>query len=183
VDNDGRISESDKAELAILFKEHAADLYGQAKWRCNGDEELAKDLVMQTFEAATMKWREKLRCRTPGERKGWLHLTLRYKAVSAFRSGEAESRMRVRLYELDRLAEADVEDEAWEDLERAISRLPPMQRQITQLHWFDKMTGPEIAAALGIAENTVYSHLHAARKKLREELGPNYPYGSGEKGE
>ena len=48
----------------------------------------------------------------------------------------------------------------------------PLDFQITlELHYWEEMSGAEIATALDISENTVRSRLARAREQLREQLG------------
>lgn len=55
-------------------------------------------------------------------------------------------------------------------LEAALRRLPRRQREAVALHYFVGLPVAECAAAMGIAEGTVKSTLHDARRRLREEL-------------
>ena len=66
-------------------------------------------------------------------------------------------------------------------LERAreiIEDMPPRQKKIALMRWQDRMKAAEIAAELGIAEGTVYAHLHSARGKLVAGLERYYPFGA-----
>jgi RNA polymerase sigma-70 factor (ECF subfamily) len=53
----------------------------------------------------------------------------------------------------------------------ALARLPAGLRTVLALFAVEGFTHPEIAEVLGVPEGTVWSRLHAARKRLREELG------------
>lgn len=54
---------------------------------------------------------------------------------------------------------------------RAMARLPAGQRMVLSLFAIEGMKHGEIARVLGIPEGTVWSRLHAARKRLQAELG------------
>ena len=56
------------------------------------------------------------------------------------------------------------------EVRRAIDALPDIHREILMLRHFDELSYQEIAERLNIAQGTVMSRLHAARKKLREAL-------------
>lgn len=58
------------------------------------------------------------------------------------------------------------------DLERAIAQLPDAARSVFVLHDVEGFRHHEIAAQLGIAVGTSKAHLHRARRRLREMLGP-----------
>jgi RNA polymerase sigma-70 factor (ECF subfamily) len=56
------------------------------------------------------------------------------------------------------------------DAEKALGGLPSAQREVLLLHVVEELSGAEIAVALGIAEKTVWTRLHRARKAMREAL-------------
>ncbi len=58
------------------------------------------------------------------------------------------------------------------DLERAIAALPEQARQVFVLHDVEGWKHPEIASVTGLAVGTCKSHLHRARRLLREVLAP-----------
>lgn len=57
------------------------------------------------------------------------------------------------------------------DLRGRLAELPERLRQTLLLRYYDGMSEPEIAEALGIARGTVKSRLHAAVAVLRRSLG------------
>jgi RNA polymerase sigma-70 factor (ECF subfamily) len=59
------------------------------------------------------------------------------------------------------------------ELERILSLLPTEQRNVFILFEIEKMTGEELAEALGIPLGTVYSRLALARKAFKAELERN----------
>jgi RNA polymerase sigma-70 factor, ECF subfamily len=69
--------------------------------------------------------------------------------------------------------EADTERALLRDrLRTAMASLGERQRMIVQLADLEGMTSAEIAEILELADGTVRWHLHQARQKLREALGP-----------
>lgn len=56
------------------------------------------------------------------------------------------------------------------DLDRAIESLAPMQQACLRLGDVEGFSSVEIAHMLGVAEGTVRTHLHRARKRLRTVL-------------
>jgi RNA polymerase sigma-70 factor (ECF subfamily) len=52
----------------------------------------------------------------------------------------------------------------------ALRRIPLAQQELLELHYFERLTGPELAAALEIPEGTVRSRLRRALASLRTEL-------------
>jgi RNA polymerase sigma-70 factor (ECF subfamily) len=57
-------------------------------------------------------------------------------------------------------------------LREHVERLAPLPRLLLTLHHLHEMPVAEIAALTGVPEGTVKSHLHRARRQLREALAP-----------
>jgi len=179
---DEKISARDAEELAACFTAHARDLFGYACVLTRGDRALADDLVQAVFEAAGRAW-PTLRCLADDQRCGWLRATLANMAVSAFRR---EAAFRDRLPRIEaryRKTPADPPEQAFSSiaLERCwqiILAMPEKQHAVAMLRWQQDMKQGEIAAVLGMAEKTVSTHLHRARRKLIAQLGPDHPFAS-----
>ena len=62
-----------------------------------------------------------------------------------------------------------------EALERAISELPPAQRDVLVLRDVEGLPAAEVGRVLGLGERAVKSRLHRARLVLRERLAPYMP--------
>ena len=71
---------------------------------------------------------------------------------------------------LGRIGRAAEHQEQLAELERILSTLGSEQRNVFVLFEIEKLTGEEIAEALGIPLGTVYSRLQLARKAFRAEL-------------
>jgi len=56
------------------------------------------------------------------------------------------------------------------DLDRALQRLPPEQREVLLLVAVEELTYREVATAIGVPIGTVMSRLSRARERLRAEL-------------
>ncbi|GAA0970125.1 SigE family RNA polymerase sigma factor [Acrocarpospora macrocephala] len=68
----------------------------------------------------------------------------------------------------------------YDELENALSRLPARQRTAIVLRYYEDMTEPEIAKALGISVGTVKSTVSRAMAKLRGDMlipGQRQPLG------
>ena len=53
-----------------------------------------------------------------------------------------------------------------------VSALPPRQREVLVLITYEGLSPRAAADLLGISEASVYSSLHLARQRLRQELAP-----------
>jgi RNA polymerase sigma-70 factor (ECF subfamily) len=139
-------------------------------WRLLGHREDAEDLVQDSFMTAL----DRLDSFETGRPFGpWL---LR---IVVNRGHNARAARRVRAADElpaglagnaptpDRAAESA---ELGEHIDAAIGELPERQRLVVQLHELEGFTSAEIAGMLDIAEPTVRWTLHAARKRLRQDL-------------
>jgi RNA polymerase sigma-70 factor (ECF subfamily) len=183
---DGRIRLRDAGELAECFAAHAGSLFGYACVLTRGDRSQAEDVVQASFEAAARGWAT-VGCLAEGQRLAWLRTTAANIAVSGFRR---EAAWRDRLPGIEaryRTAEVDLPAQAFTSivLERCwkiIRDMPDRQHAVAALRWQQGMKPAEIAAVLGMAESTVSVHLIRARRRLVEQLGPDYPF-AGDDGE
>jgi len=177
---DEKISSRDAGGLAECFREHARDLFGYACVLARGDRALAEDLVQGGFEAAAREWCT-VRGLTENQRRSWLRTTVANRAFSGFRR---ETAFRVRLPRIEaryRRPAADTPAQAiaamvLQQCWQIIGDLPERQHAVAVLRWQQDLKENEIAALLGIAEKTVSTHLHRARRTLIARLGPDYPF-------
>ena len=58
----------------------------------------------------------------------------------------------------------------WQELEAALSELPPEQREAFELMELDGLSAKEIAESIGVPVNTLLSRKHYAIKHLRKRL-------------
>jgi RNA polymerase sigma-70 factor, ECF subfamily len=65
---------------------------------------------------------------------------------------------------------------------RYLAGLPESQRQVILLHDLQGLTGPEIAATLGLSLDNVKIRLHRARARLREALTEGCDFTRNERG-
>jgi RNA polymerase sigma-70 factor, ECF subfamily len=167
----------DSEAYSELVRRHLSSAYAVALSEL-GDSRDAEDAAQDSFIQALERLEE---CRDPSKFGAWVRTIARNRARSLGR------RKRVRQAEpLETAYEAastsdpskDTErSQLREHLERALSTLKPVQRQVIVLHDLDGMKHGEIALDLGIPEGTVRSHLHFARRALRELLGGLYRSG------
>ena len=60
------------------------------------------------------------------------------------------------------------------DIEQAVRRLPPRQRQVVALHYLADLPVTEVASLLHISEGAVKAQLFDARRNLRQALEADY---------
>jgi RNA polymerase sigma-70 factor (ECF subfamily) len=138
------------------------------------DEEMAKDLVQEAFFLA---WKNMATLRDPALLRPWLLKILVNQAISLKRQlARQATLLRERLMSGDEELNAEkaplrggrVED--WLDVIEALQRLPAKQRAVLVLFYYHRLTMPEIATLLGVAENTLRKRLQLALKKMRRLL-------------
>ncbi|MGH9133364.1 MAG: RNA polymerase sigma factor [Ilumatobacteraceae bacterium] len=152
-----------RADFDELFRTNYDRLVRSLTVAC-GDREQAADAVQEAFVRAHVRWRRIGRYDDP---VGWVRRVainqLRDEHRRAGRKWRALARLAARTPSVEQFIEPD-------DVGRLLAELPRQQRITTALYYVDGMSVAEIAAALGIAEGSVKSHLHDARKRLRAVL-------------
>jgi RNA polymerase sigma-70 factor (ECF subfamily) len=121
-----------------------------------GDKAAAEDCAQDTFERAYKSWST---WRPDAPVEAWLHRI----AINVAVSDRRRARIRQAGELVRRLAERS-------DLIRALRKLPTKQAAALVLRHFHGYTNREIAASLGVPDQTVASRLTAARKQLQVAL-------------
>jgi RNA polymerase sigma-70 factor (ECF subfamily) len=142
-----------------------------------GTEPDAEDVCQEAFVVAIERIDE---CREPERFAGWLLQIVRNRARNHVRRESVR-----RTLPLDpgtpgtgiSPAEATEQDELRRRLQAALARLPEQYREVVLLHDLEGWTHREMAERLGLPAGTVRSHLHHARRLMRELLGA--PEGGG----
>jgi len=133
------------------------------------DRAAAEDCAQETYERAFRHWAE-WRPEAPVE--AWLHRI----AINVAISDRRHQRLRQAGEMIRRLGRPAPGPDAStlaerSDLIQAIKKLPTKQAAALVLRHYHGYTNREIAAALGVPEQTVASRLAAARKQLQAVLG------------
>ena len=186
MDDDGRISACDAAEVAAFFDKHAAWVFGYACVLTHGDRERAMDLRQETFVAAAKAWCATVRGLAPEKQKKWLRTTLQNKEKSDYRRLDTERRelgLLVPLYQPGADTPDGERTAAFEQAAEIVKALPGQQDRIARMRWGSGMKVREIADELEIAEGTVHATLSAVRKKLAGPLERYRRPSQGGKGE
>ena len=136
-----------------------------------GNPEDAEDVSQEAFLVAL----EKLEgCRNPDRFGGWYLTIVRNRAKNLLRR-ERLRRGEELTPEISPGSGGPAEDyrrlELKERLERGLEGLSEIRRQVLLLHDLEGWKHREIAERLGIPDGTVRSHLHFARKHMKDRLG------------
>src|SRR5664280_1188706 len=160
--------------LETLYDRHHAMAYALAL-RITTEPGLAEDVVQDSFLGV---WRNASRYAVDkGSVRGWLLAIVRHRAIDAIRRQRAS------------VAIGDGADEAvpaaltlpdiWpevagrldaEQIRRAMSALPPAQRDVLELAYFDGLTQREIAERTHAPLGTVKSRIRLGLASLRDQL-------------
>ncbi len=151
-------------EFANLVEASWPGLYRTA-YLLLGDHQLAEDLVQTSLAKTYASWGK---VREPGAAGGYARVVLANTAASWFRKRSWRNE----------LPSSELPEEATgcEPSDRpavlaALGTLPPRQRAVVVLRYYDDLSVREVADALGVSEGTVKSQTSAALDKLRVQLG------------
>ena len=130
-----------------------------------GDHQLAEDLVQTSLAKTYASWRK---VRQPAAAPAYARVVLANTATSWFRR---------RSWRNERPTETLPENSTTLDptdrtsVVDALRTLPPRQRAVVVLRYYDDLSVREVASALGISEGTVKSQTSDALARLRTLLG------------
>lgn len=131
-----------------------------------GERSAADDLVQDTLERALAKLHL---YRRGTDLRAWLFTVMHNVYVNQLRAARPGAQLDEEMPELSQPSRAS-EGLELRDLDRAIRRLPPEQREVLLLVVLEDMSYEQTAGTLGIPIGTVMSRLARAREKLRAML-------------
>ena len=153
----------------VAFGELAAAIGGRLyalAYRIIRDVDAAQDA---TQEAIVHAWRDLPALRDPERFETW---AFRILVRECYREAR---RRRSRGPQLYAVPDPSIEDHVAtvanrDELERVLLELTPDQRAVVAMHYYLRMSHPEIAETLSIPVGTVGSRIHAAKRALRAAL-------------
>lgn len=171
-----RIQEQDPEALGLLYDRHAARLMGLAN-RIVGQTGEAEEILQEVFLRV---WRSAATFDpSRGTVLAWLLIATRSRAIDRVRARRPAFRAGLRSVENvpEAAAPGNLEAESagrqWESLCRsAISELPPDQRRVLELAYFEGLTQEEIAEATATPLGTVKTRVRLGLMKLRARVRP-----------
>jgi RNA polymerase sigma-70 factor (ECF subfamily) len=158
----------DLAAFESLYRKNVGGVYALCL-RLSGNRADAEAATQDAFARA---WESLATFRGDASFRTWIH----HIAVNVVLMRHRETARRLRRVEtvedLERLdpPASGAQPEARLDLERAIAALPEGARIVFVLYEIEGYSHAEIAAKLGVAENTSKAQLHRARRILRGAL-------------
>ncbi|HND33565.1 MAG TPA: sigma-70 family RNA polymerase sigma factor [Myxococcota bacterium] len=167
-----RMAGGDRSAMGLLYDRQAPLLLG-VTIKMGFDREAAEDLVHDLFLEV---WRAAADYDPHrGSVRTWLLVRLRSRALDRRRSGHARHMVAVAdLQTVDRPQAVEEDPVLSSDraaVVRELDQLPPEQRQVLELAYFEGLSAAEIAGRVGIPTGTVKSRLASGLGKLRQALG------------
>jgi RNA polymerase sigma-70 factor (ECF subfamily) len=165
-----RAREHDSGAFAVIYDRHATAAYSLA-YRICGTRAVAEEVVQDAFLAL---WRRLDRYDAArGEVRSWLLGIVHNGAIDKLRQSRMHDRRRASSDGLeDRLQAAErtelqVEQrEQASEVQAALRELPPEQRRVIELAYFEGLTHTEIAAHLELPVGTIKGRMRLGLAKL-----------------
>jgi RNA polymerase sigma-70 factor (ECF subfamily) len=158
-----------RASVERLYAAHHSEIYAYL-CRMLRDDELAADLTQETFVKA---YRAYDTLQDTNRARAWLYQIagrtaldeLRRRKIVRFVPWTGESRG-----EASSAEDMALRSRLSADLERALMRIPPRQRQALLLAELNDLTGMELADAMGVSHVAARALLTRGRESLRQAL-------------
>ncbi|GID27692.1 RNA polymerase sigma factor [Paractinoplanes brasiliensis] len=167
-----RVARGDRRAFDELYRRTAPWLEVRLRRRC-ADPDVIADVLQETYLAVWRAAGSFTGDEVKGSAVGWLWTIAAHRLVDAFRRRARHEQM-PSVTTAETVAPA-AEDEVMagrvgQELERALSELPPEAREVLRATVLDGFSIRETSLLLGVPENTVKSRVRRARIALREAL-------------
>ena len=166
----------DRSAFEELYRRYAPAAYGLA-YRLTGQQMIAQDVVHESYLAL---WRApEAYDPARGPFRTFFLSLVHHRAVDTIRREERMRRRNERASNLEPVAGEDVAEDVVDrahlsvrrgEVREALATLPPDQRRVLEMAYFDGLTQVAIAERLGIPLGTVKTRTLAAMQKLRAAL-------------
>ena len=158
---------SGRHEFVRVYDEHVWHVYGFLAYRLRDDAE-AEDLTQATFERALRAW-SRFDSRRGSERT-WLLAIARNLLADHHRRGDAWRQTGLDEAAPPTVAGPEARHTIEPGLARALRQLSDRDREVLALRFGADLTGPEIAALLGLSLANVQQIASRSLRRLRELL-------------
>jgi len=155
------MQQSDEDPFTAFVRAHHASLFRTA-YLMTGDYQRAEDLVQTTLVRLYQRWPRVSSMERP---VGYARKVLVNQASSWWRrrsSHESPLLLSDEPAWSGRMDEVPEHERVW----AAVLTLPPRQRAVIVLRFYEDLSEAEIATTLGMAPGTVKSHCHTANRRL-----------------
>jgi RNA polymerase sigma-70 factor (sigma-E family) len=159
------VRDASEAGFTEFVRDRSTALLRTAVLLAGGDRGHAEDLVQGVLERMYVRWD-----RIDGPPEAYARRALTHAAVNRWRTRRRRPELPLLAEDAagrDRAADVDLRDA----LVRALHTLPPRQRAVLVLRYFDDLAETDVAATLGCSVGTVKSQTSRALARLRERSG------------
>lgn len=168
-----RLSNNDQVAFTALYRRYWESLFVTTV-KVIGSKEDAADIVQEVFISL---WNRRRDLSLTSTLAAWLHTSVKYKAIHYIEKNITRRNYLKTLGDLETASPAPSAEvllqtkELGELLRSVIGNMPPKMREVYQLSRQEHLTHKEIAARLGISEETVKKHIQHALQLLKTALG------------
>ena len=167
----GRIANGDRLAMQVLYARHHVRVF-RFVIRIVRDESTAEDLISDVFLDV---WRQAGRFQGRSSVSTWMLAMARFKALSALRRRpdeefDEDSTVGIEDGSDDPHTSLEKKDKSALIKKRCLAGLSAQHREIIDLVYYHDKSVEEVAAIVGIPENTVKTRMFYARKRLSELL-------------
>lgn len=165
-----RAKNKDTAAVRAIYDSYAQYLFAVCR-RYAGDSDSAADILQDSF-VKIFTTLDRFEWRGEGSLKSWMRRIAVNEALMYLRSRKRDGEFLHEGEVPDSVPDMDpdVDGISMDELQRMISALPDGYRTVFNLHVFEKMSHKEIAAVLGISENTSYSQFSRGKSLLAKMI-------------
>lgn len=167
-----RLKKGDHAAFTAIYDRYTPLLYQFAFKKLQNREE-TKDLVHELFYTL---WEKRETLQLSGELAPYLYTSARNRILDHIAHGQVEARHIASLQQYIQAGHSSTDHQVRHRqllalIEQEVAALPPKMRQVYELSRQGNLSRKEIAATLGLSEQTVKSHMHHAISHLRTRFG------------
>ncbi len=159
----------------VLLKRHQDRIYNYIL-RIIKNEDLANDIFQETFVKAILTIKQG-RYTENGKFPAWISRIAHNLIIDYYRQEKSENLQSADLEDIDvlnrkELAEETIEDiiisnQIREDVKFLIKKLPPLQREVLNMRYYQNLSFKEIAELTGVSINTALGRMRYAILNLR----------------
>ena len=159
----------------ILLKRHQERVFNYIL-RIVKNEDVANDIFQETFVKAILTIKQG-RYTENGKFPAWISRIAHNLIIDHFRQEKSENQQSADLEDVDilnrkELCEATIEDvlisdQIREDVKHLIKELPPLQREVLNMRYYQNLSFKEIAEMTGVSINTALGRMRYAILNLR----------------